>query len=243
MKATLEERFELVSELITFLGDPTITFNDLAKFLTLRTFGSCDAKAVYLMNLTKDAHLDLIASFGQSEEQLKGWERIPLDHSVPGTDAIKEDRLVWIADKQDWEESYPELAKYPGDHLMQTLINAPLYVRSSPCGIMGIMCNKTTKATAENIAFIDIIAGLVSLHLGKTFANSQNLEDRGAYLTKRQIQILEYISQQLTNMQIARELGYSESTIRHETMRIYELLQASGRREAVVIARKLNLIK
>ena len=91
MKATLEERFELVSELITFLDDPNITFNDLAKFLTLKTFGSCDAKAVYLMNLTKDAHLDLIASFGQSEEQLKGWERIPLEHSVPGTDAIKED--------------------------------------------------------------------------------------------------------------------------------------------------------
>ena len=47
----------------------------------------------------------------------------------------------------------------------------------------------------------------------------------------------------MTNMQIARELGYSESTIRHETMRIYELLQASGRRDAVGIARKLSLIK
>ena len=125
---------------------------------------------------------------------------------------------------------------------MQTLINAPLYVRSSPCGIMGIMCNKTTRATSENIAFIDIVAGLVSLHLGKSFANSQNLEDRGAYLTKRQIAILEYISQQMTNMQIAKELGYSESTIRHETMRIFELLQASGRREAVVISRKLRII-
>jgi DNA-binding CsgD family transcriptional regulator len=46
----------------------------------------------------------------------------------------------------------------------------------------------------------------------------------------------------MTNMQIAKELGFSESTIRHETMRIYELLEASGRREAVVIARKLGII-
>jgi DNA-binding CsgD family transcriptional regulator len=243
LKDSLEERFVLVSELITFLGDPNISFNDLAKYLTLKTFAGCDAKAVYLMNLTKDAHLDLVASFGQSENQLKAWTHIPLDHNVPGTDAIKEDRLVWIADKEEFSEAYPELAKYPEDESMQTLINAPLYVRSSPCGIMGIMCTKTTKATAENIAFIDIIAGLVSLHLGRSFAHNQNLEDRGAYLTKRQITILEFISQQMTNMQIARELGYSESTIRHETMRIYELLQASGRREAVVIARKLNLIK
>ena len=55
--------------------------------------------------------------------------------------------------------------------------------------------------------------------------------------------ILEMMSQQMTNMQIAKELGYSESTIRHETMPIYELLQAIGRREAVVLARKLSLIK
>jgi DNA-binding CsgD family transcriptional regulator len=240
---TLEDRFTLVSELVTFLGDPNVSFNDLTKFLTLKTFGSCGAKAVYLMNLTTDAHLELISSFGQSEEQRDGWRKISLEENVPSTDAVKDDRLVWIADKADWEENYPELAKYPGDHTIQTLINAPLYIRNAPCGIMGVMCNEKTIATPENIAFIDIVAGLVSLHLGKSFAKHQTLEDRGAYLTKRQITILEMISQQMTNMQIARELGYSESTIRHETMRIYELLQASGRREAVAIARKLSLIK
>ena len=243
MLETLEDRFTLVSELVTFLGDPNVSFNELTKFLTLKTFGSCGAKAVYLMNLTTDAHLELISTFGQSEEQVAGWKRIALDANLPGTDAVKDDRLVWIADKDDWFEYYPEVAKYPGDHTMQTLINAPLYVRNAPCGVMGVMCNEITRATPENIAFIDIIAGLVSLHLGKSFAKHQTLEDRGAYLTKRQITILEMISQQMTNMQIARELGYSESTIRHETMRIYELLQASGRREAVAIARKLSLIK
>ena len=243
MLESLEDRFTLVSELVTFLGDPNVSFNDLTKFLTLKTFGSCGAKAVYLMNLTNDAHLELISTFGQSEEQVAAWKRVSLEENLPGTDAVKDDRLVWISDNDDWMEYYPEVAKYPGDHSMQTLINAPLYIRNAPCGVMGVMCNEITKATPENIAFIDIVAGLVSLHLGKTFAKHQTLEDRGAYLTKRQITILEMISQQMTNMQIARELGYSESTIRHETMRIYELLQASGRREAVVIARKLNIIK
>jgi hypothetical protein len=100
----LEDRFRLVSELVTYLGDPNISINDLAKFLTLRTFTGCDAKAVYIMHVTNDAHLEVIGSFGQSEEQTKGWERIPLSEDVPGTDAIKEDRLVWIADKNDWEE-------------------------------------------------------------------------------------------------------------------------------------------
>jgi len=81
------------------------------------------------------------------------------------------------------------------------------------------------------------------LHISKQQNRTAQLEERGAYLTKRQIAIIDMMSQQMTNMQIARELGYSESTVRHETMRIYEILQANGRREAVVLARKLGLIK
>lgn len=243
MNIAIEERLTLVSELVAFLAGPNISHNDLVQFLTKRTFAGCGAKAVYLMNLTNDSHLELIASYGQSEDQLKGWGRIALSEDVPGTDAIKEDRLIWLADKEDWENSYPVIASYPGDHTMNTLINAPLYFRNAPFGVMGVMCNDITRPTAENIAFLDIIAGLASLHLGKSFSKIQNLEDRGAYLTKRQIVILELISEQMTNLQIARALGYSESTIRHESMRIYQLLQVNGRREAVVEGRKLGVIK
>ena len=157
MSITIEERLALVSELVAYLSGPNISHDDLVQFLTKRTFAGCGAKAVYLMNLTNDSHLELIASYGQSEEQLRGWSRISLSEDVPGTDAIK--------------------------------------------------------------------------------------EDRGVYLTKRQIVILELISEQMTNMQIARALGYSESTIRHESMRIYQLLQVNGRREAVAEGRKLGVIK
>ena len=45
-----------------------------------------------------------------------------------------------------------------------------------------------------------------------------------------------------TNHQLAQELGFSVSTIRHETMEIYQLLHASDRKEAAEIAIKLNLV-
>jgi DNA-binding NarL/FixJ family response regulator len=35
-----------------------------------------------------------------------------------------------------------------------------------------------------------------------------------------------------TNHELASELGFSVSTIRHETMRIYQILSVSDRREA-----------
>jgi DNA-binding CsgD family transcriptional regulator len=51
-------------------------------------------------------------------------------------------------------------------------------------------------------------------------------------LTKRQLNILKGMVDGKTNHDLATQLGYSVSTIRHETMRIYQALAVSDRREA-----------
>lgn len=51
-------------------------------------------------------------------------------------------------------------------------------------------------------------------------------------LTKRQMNILRGMVDGKTNHELATQLGYSVSTIRHETMRIYQALAVSDRREA-----------
>jgi DNA-binding NarL/FixJ family response regulator len=51
-------------------------------------------------------------------------------------------------------------------------------------------------------------------------------------LTKRQMNILKGMVDGKTNHDLATQLGYSVSTIRHETMRIYQALAVSDRREA-----------
>jgi DNA-binding CsgD family transcriptional regulator len=61
-------------------------------------------------------------------------------------------------------------------------------------------------------------------------------------LTERQKKILGGMVEAKTNHQLAQELGFSVSTIRHETMEIYQLLSASDRKEAAEIALKRNLI-
>ena len=62
------------------------------------------------------------------------------------------------------------------------------------------------------------------------------------HLTERQKKILAGMVDAKTNHQLAQGLGFSVSTIRHETMEIYQLLHASDRKEAAEIALKLNLI-
>ena len=62
------------------------------------------------------------------------------------------------------------------------------------------------------------------------------------HLTQRQILILRGMVEGKTNHDLAVELGFSVSTIRHETMRIYQALGVSDRKEAATKALTLSLI-
>ena len=61
-------------------------------------------------------------------------------------------------------------------------------------------------------------------------------------LSARQQTILKMMAQGKTNHQISNVLGFSVSTIRHETMRIYGALGVSDRAEAAIVGRKRNFI-
>jgi len=61
-------------------------------------------------------------------------------------------------------------------------------------------------------------------------------------LTPRQRQVLSGFIEGKTNHELALELGFSISTIRHETMAIFKTLGASDRKEAAKIAQEHGLI-
>jgi len=72
---------------------------------------------------------------------------------------------------------------------------------------------------------------------------SDGSRDAGAtQLTQRQILILRGMVEGKTNHELATELGFSVSTIRHETMRIYQALAVSDRKEAAKKALMLSLV-
>jgi len=55
-------------------------------------------------------------------------------------------------------------------------------------------------------------------------------------LSERQTRILGLMAKGLTNSQISKRVGFSESTVRQETMAIYRYFGVGGRREAVRLA-------
>ena len=58
----------------------------------------------------------------------------------------------------------------------------------------------------------------------------------------RQLQILQGFVEGKTNHELAEDLGFSVSTIRHETMEIYRTLGASDRKEAAKIAQEKAIV-
>lgn len=61
-------------------------------------------------------------------------------------------------------------------------------------------------------------------------------------LTARQRQVLEFMALGLTNPQIAMRIGFSDSTVRMESMAIYRALGVHDRRHAIAVGRALGLL-
>ena len=103
---------------------------------------------------------------------------------------------------------------------------------------------ETVEEIARNYA---VALGLyLSLAHESGATSTRTVVDRGDtgsdQLTPRQISILRGMVEGKTNHELANELGFSVSTIRHETMRIYQALSVSDRKEAAKKALSLALI-
>ena len=104
--------------------------------------------------------------------------------------------------------------------------------------------------TAEAIEDLSVPLALYLSFLSRPVGHGMGLitlpidsRDAGnAQLSQRQILILRGMVEGKTNHDLATELGFSVSTIRHETMRIYQALAVSDRKEAAKKALMLSLV-
>jgi len=111
--------------------------------------------------------------------------------------------------------------------------------------------NDATKQNAANS--IDDLCVAIALYLSFQIRRSPNQtisinsldevrESGGAQLTSRQLSILRGMVDGKTNHELAAELGFSVSTVRHETMRVYQALNVSDRKEAAKKALVLGIV-
>lgn len=222
-----------IAELVSHLANMDLTEDLICEFLATKTLTFLDVNHVWISEVTNRKTVRARASFGVDQKLFSEWQEFPLDWKLPVTDALIEKRLVWIDSLPEWPEAYPLLKGVMYDLPVRTQIVIPILRFNAPVACIGIVSDKLITPDEELDLFFRTIANLISLHLFRQARDRKKLESPNVTsLTDRQVQILAYIAEKRTNIEIADIMGYSESTIRQETIRIFEKLQVNGRNEA-----------
>lgn len=235
----------LIIDFVEFLKRENPNLDQMCQFSVIRTFGLLKATSMFAAKLEPTGIIRPMGQYGFSKEIMKSWDSSHVDEEIPTGDALKTNNIVWVADKEQWLRDYPHLAKYSLEMTANTFIAWPITIRGAYMSVLGLCLASDVRPSPDLISFFETIGGLIALQLSQQASTIIETEsDRITALvnlfTRRQREVLALVSEGLTNPQIAKELGFSESTIRQETMRIYEILGASGRADAIKIFRSIG---
>jgi len=240
------------------MSDPTP--NSICQHIGLNWPSGPHAVFVGLRLVATDASLVLVGHFGASEEEIRPFAVTSLWEQSPSSQAIRQRSSVVLKDREAIEALDPgESEKFPE---LRAVIALPLITQFESVGTLEVAFSEDLPDAASTENFLSLWADALTLHsrtwvvkkngtetprnTSRVNPVSQSLhvvtsdsepdqEDDldGRELTRRQRTILQLMSMQFTNRRIAMRLGYSESTVRQETMTIFAFLKVENRKEAV----------
>ena len=222
-----------IAEFAAHLANKDLSEDEICEYLVTNTLTFLGANQAWLSNVTSRETVRARASYGVDQRLYSEWQEFPLDWKLPVTDALVEKRTVWINSLPEWPAEYPLLKDVRYNSEARTQIVVPIFRLENCVACLGIVSEKSLTPDEEIDLFLQTLSHLISLHVYRQARDRKKLESPNVTsLTDRQVQILAHISEKRTNIEIADIMGYSESTIRQETIRIFEKLQLGGRNEA-----------
>jgi len=223
----------------------------IARFLVLDVFHQHDPLGAFISGVDNNGHIYAQGSFGISPEVIQALNDLGVWDKVPAVDVIRNGTPLYIRDDKAIMAQYPSLTAH--SDLMHPTIAWPLNLGEERLG--AIQMQFAQIPAEEQIS--NVLSGLtpiIALYMSMSDVNgdssnghrSEVASSNGSGqppLTNRQMTILQMMARGLTNPQIAARIGFSDSTVRQETMAIYRFLGAHGRRDASRIARVRGLIR
>lgn len=247
----LEVYLSPISEFSDFLSNKDHALQIILDHLERVTLSVLDCNSIIFFEANENRELLMIGKSGISklaEEELKA--QYNLGENRPVSDAIKKGELIWLDPSPQRLEKYPALKDFPLLVDSHVLIVSPIFQHSTPVSAFVIISDTKMKANTEAEGFLKVISSIFSLYYYRTVVASPseqkefnhsstiNSVNGSSELTARQNVILRLISEDRTNSNISEVLGYSESTIRQEIMKIFGKLGSSTRKQAAEIFRK-----
>jgi len=247
----------------TYIADTSHKLEEVLQMLCLKTMTSFKTDALVYTELDNSGVVTPRSAFGidisnGSIESLK----FSISEQTPFTDAIRENKIVWVNTLPQWPKQYNAMSALKLPKTIKTVIASPVEARGLPVGSLAVFSRDKLQYEESIAQFIEAIAmilagallnkkSIIDYPVSLEFLNNapqerseefhSTLREYQEPLTERQNLILKLISEGRTNAAIADVLGYSESLIRQETIRIYAKLGCSGRNEAAQIYLKSNI--
>ena len=234
-----------IPELASFLNHGDRELDEVLSFLVTQTMIELEVSSIFMCSLTRHNRVELVGHIGVEEGFLMA---LPSDLTVfdsyPFTDSLRNKKTVWINTLPNWRGEYPNMNAIKFSGLEKTFFCVAIERDNAPIAAIGFFALPAIDRTAEIDRFLDTVADLISLNF---FRHSKKLENKLhsrthvisteeilslAKLTVRQTSILKMMSDDYTNFMISEILGFSESTIRQESIKIYAKLNCKGRGEA-----------
>ena len=244
---------ELVEDFSEYLGVNDHELDDTLKYLTLFTFAPLGCIGTFLSSISLDGTAELIGRFGLRKAIFDYYpEEIPLSDDNPVAEAVKRRTVIWLDEIPAWSEDFSLTNHQELVEEVKSFIAWPIEKNHSPIATLSIFCTEAARRDREAHAFLKAVNSIFASFFNKSnngkheiqkdrhLINSARLVFEGRKLTERQTQILQLMSEGKTNLAISQILGFSESTIRQESIKIYDKLRCEGRKEATLIYNELK---
>lgn len=252
--------YRQLAEVSTYIHTSSHRLNEILQMLCIKALSPLSADALVYAELDNNGYTVPQSSFGIELKDTSGLiSSFHLSERTPFTDSIRDNKIVVVNSLPIWPKQYSALKKLDLPTEFKSIITSPVEVEGLPIGSLSIFSHVKIELEDELSEFIDAISIILSgalklqesiLSHSSSSNHSENSSrasilngDSDKTLTERQLLIMKLIAEGRTNAAIADVLGYSESLIRQETIKIYAKLNCSGRSEAAQAYHRLELHK
>lgn len=232
--------FSILNKFIPRISSSSITPSEICRIITLETLQEFGVSCAMISEVSKHETLHEIGSFNLPENLYRIWKEVPLSHHNPMTAAITSNKNIWINSLPKWPSDFKDLDSLKLPSNFKSIVVTPLHYLHVAAGALTFFSTQRLAYEPEFEAFITSIGNILSMSLQVSFESKSAFKSdyknssRSAIarLSDRQKRILKLVAERKTNARISELLGFSESTVRQETMKIYAILNVKSRFEA-----------
>ena len=227
--------------------------DSIARVLALRILSSFDVYGVALVALDAHGNYRTLSTFGYDEDEILSINNTGVTWRTPLATALRDGRTIWFdtRDEKAWLE-FPDMRgrKIRVHPEIESTIARPIGHEVPVAALLITLRERLRDRPVEvQQRFFETLAAMLGIVVDGSRVRAE-LVSLGARppatkegdLTERQLAILRLIAEGKTNKAIGSRLGYSESTVRHETMRIFRLLGVASRSQAVTAGASRGLL-